>query len=347
MLGKYVTTAHPFGAAAFVVALAAFVATPAAGQVGYRVDPQGKDELWDITSKMEMAGMPFAMPGQTNRVCVAKGSEDEGIPKKDDCKVLESRRAGNKITYKMACKGGKNDYIATGETSWSGNGYQGRMQMVGKMEGEQMDMTMTYAGTRAGNCTSTIKQDVAAMKAQSDKAVADVCREGLEKLQWQFFVGDGAVTCQGRKAEFCAAVQRAGQAMREPSQFIAMKNKNPDIKTSFDKCGVSLAASERAACGEAVKRRNWTFVGGGDCDPEVRELGPTLCDAKRGSSPDPQYFALCSRYVTITRGSTAGAPPGATASPAAQQQQQQPQRTPAPQDSVQQGIDAVRKLLPF
>ena len=41
---------------AALVSLAAFFAGPAASQVGYKADPQGKDELWDVTSKMEMPG---------------------------------------------------------------------------------------------------------------------------------------------------------------------------------------------------------------------------------------------------------------------------------------------------
>jgi hypothetical protein len=45
---------------------------------------------------------------------------------------------------------------ATGETSWSGNGYRGKMQMAGKMGGEQMDMTMTHSGHRVGKCASTV-----------------------------------------------------------------------------------------------------------------------------------------------------------------------------------------------
>ena len=323
---------------ALTALLTLFAAFPAAGQVGYRVDAQGKDELWDVTSKMEMPGMPMAMPAQTHRVCVEKGSDDAAVPKRDDCRVLESRRTGNKVTYRMACKSGKDDYTATGESTWSGNTYQGKMQMVGKMQGEQMDMTMTYSGTRAGNCTSTIKQEVAAVQAQSAKALADTCRDGLDRLHWPMFLADAGAPCAAQKGEFCQAVQRAGQTMKDPAQYVAMKNRNADLKTSFEKCNVSLAASERAACQEAVKRRNWTFTGGGDCDPEVREIGLTLCEVKRGTSPDAELYPLCSRYATITRGTAAAAPAG------------QPARapgTPGAPDSVQQGIDAVRKLLPF
>ena len=38
---------------------------------------QGKDDMWEITSKMEMPGMPMAMPAQTIRQCVAKNAKDD------------------------------------------------------------------------------------------------------------------------------------------------------------------------------------------------------------------------------------------------------------------------------
>jgi hypothetical protein len=152
-----------------IVALAAFpwlvAALPAAAQVNYKVDPQGKDELWDVTSKMEMPGMAamqgmpgmpgmsFAMPAQSHRVCVPKGNDEAAIPRNDGCRVLDAKRAGNRVTYRMACKNANNDYTANGEMTWSGNSYQGRTQMSGKMEGETMEMAMAYTGTRAGNCT--------------------------------------------------------------------------------------------------------------------------------------------------------------------------------------------------
>ncbi len=136
------------------LSLAALVAGPAAAQAG-KADPQGKDELWDVTSKMEMPGMPFAMPAQTRRVCAAKGNDAGTIPRNEGCTVVDSKRVGNRLEYRMACKGGQNDYTATGETTWTGNGYEGRMRMAGKMDGQPMEMALTYTGTRAGNCTAT------------------------------------------------------------------------------------------------------------------------------------------------------------------------------------------------
>lgn len=146
-----------FPPALAVLALALLAGGQAAGQTGYKVDPQGKDELWDVTSKMEMPGMPFAMPAQTNRVCIAKGNDAGTIPRSEGCTVVDSKRTGSKFAYRMSCKSGNNDYTATGETTSTGNGYQGTMHMVGKMDGQQMEMSTSYTGARSGNCTSMAK----------------------------------------------------------------------------------------------------------------------------------------------------------------------------------------------
>ena len=147
----------PVARAIFVVTFAMLACGSAAAQVGGKADPQGKDELWDVTSKMEMPGMPMAMPPQTRRVCVEKGNDAGTIPKNDGCTVVDTKRVGNKFTYRMECKKGKDDYVATGETTSGGSGYQGTMRMAGKMDGQSMEMSMAYSGTRVGNCTSTAR----------------------------------------------------------------------------------------------------------------------------------------------------------------------------------------------
>ena len=66
----------------------------------------GPDELWEITVKMEMAGMP-AMPAHTSNVCQRKGSVDPtktGAKDKDnDCQVTDKKQSGNKTSWKMVC----------------------------------------------------------------------------------------------------------------------------------------------------------------------------------------------------------------------------------------------------
>jgi hypothetical protein len=110
----------------------------------------------EITSKMEMPGMPagMSMPAQTIRSALPRAcSDDAYVPRRDNCKVLESKRTGNKVAYKMACTG-KDAMTVSGETTMGNNSYEGRMQMTGKMEGQDMQMTQTYSGKRVGDCTA-------------------------------------------------------------------------------------------------------------------------------------------------------------------------------------------------
>jgi hypothetical protein len=118
---------------------------------------QGTDDLWEVTTKMEMPGMPMAMPPQTNRYCIGKGSKDEEyVPKRDNCNMLESKRVGNKVTYRMACTG-KDAMTVAGETTFGNNAYEGRMTMSGKADGQPFEMAQTYAGKRVGDCTARAK----------------------------------------------------------------------------------------------------------------------------------------------------------------------------------------------
>ena len=321
----------------------ALVTTPVAGQTGYRVDPQGKDELWDVTTKMEMAGMPMAMPAQTNRVCVEKGNDEAVIPKNEDCRMTESSRSGNRFSFKMACKSKNSDYTGSGEITYTASGYDGRIRMAGKMEGEPMDMTMTYAGTRAGRCVSTIKQDVAAAKAQSDRMVAETCRDALDRLQWQPWLGDPRPTCAGGKTEFCGAVGRAAQSMRDPGPYGAILAKNADVKSSFDKCGQDFAATTRAACARGVEMRNWQFLASGRCDDEVKVVGEANCKGRSFTAIPRDIAPVCSRYASVVRGGAtieaADTTPRTAPPPAAKQ--------PSASDAVQEGVNSLRKLLPF
>ena len=59
----------PSAGVAFLSMVALAAASPVAAQ--------GKDDLWEVSSKMEMPGMPMAMPAQVNRVCLGKNRKDE------------------------------------------------------------------------------------------------------------------------------------------------------------------------------------------------------------------------------------------------------------------------------
>ena len=135
-------------AGAVAVLLAALVAAlPASAQ--------GKDELWEISSKMDMPGMPMAMPAQVNRVCVGKNRKDEDlVPKQSNCRMVDSKRAGSKFTYKMECTGNE-PMTMLGEITFGNNAYDGQMRMT--MTKTNDTMNMAVSGQRVGDCTAPAK----------------------------------------------------------------------------------------------------------------------------------------------------------------------------------------------
>ena len=113
---------------------------------------QGSDDLWEISSKMEMPGIPMSMPAQMMKVCAAKSAkDDEFIPKQGDCKVVDSKRTGNKLAYKMTCSTPEPSTVE-GETHFGSGAYDGKMRMT--MTSSNQTMQMTYSGKRIGSCTA-------------------------------------------------------------------------------------------------------------------------------------------------------------------------------------------------
>ena len=130
--------------AALASMLALAAASPAAAQ--------GKDDLWEHSSKMEMPGMPMAMPAQVNRVCVSKNRKDEDlIPTRDNCRVVDSKRTGNRVTYRMECAGSEPSVIV-GDLTFGNNTYEGQMRMTLTKTNDTMNMALS--GRRVGDCTA-------------------------------------------------------------------------------------------------------------------------------------------------------------------------------------------------
>ena len=119
---------------------------------------QEKDELWEINLQMEMVGMPFKMPPQISKQCVAKGAGDESyMPRQQgECRMVDSKRVGNKVTFKSVCEG-KDNMTGTGEVTFGDGTYSGKTQMTGTMQGQPMSMTQTYSAKRVGSCTAPPK----------------------------------------------------------------------------------------------------------------------------------------------------------------------------------------------
>lgn len=126
-------------------------------------------ELWEITTKTEMPGVPFAMPANTMQVCMDKG--DVSDPRKStqpdkDCKITDIKKSGNKTTWKMRCDRNGEVMTGTGEITVTSGGYQGVSHVQGKSSGQDIDMTSRFSGKNLGKSCDTSKVNPQVEQAQ-------------------------------------------------------------------------------------------------------------------------------------------------------------------------------------
>ena len=300
----------------------------------------GPDELWDVTMKMEMAGMPMAMPARTMQVCRKKnrGNEDL-VPQQSNCRTTDFKTAGNRTTFTFVCTG-DTPMTGTGEMTADADTYSGRIHLKGGRKGEEMDMTQTMSGKRVGSCTDTSKEAIAGIKAQGDAAAAQNCQRMMAQLAPEGFIGDGA-PCKGQQKAFCDKVAGIASSGRNPAGFRAAGAQASPVvlQRAFGACGQDYEAMRKGACASGVASRDWGFVGSGTCDDDVRAQGDANCKGRSFTGMDRALGPLCSRYASLVRGAHQ-VDDVAVAAPAAP-------RAATPVNPVEDGINAVRKLLPF
>lgn len=221
-------------------------------------------EYWEVTSKMEMPGMPFAMPGTTTKVCIAKGGEkDPGKSTGDkDCQATDVKTVGNKTTWKMRCNHDGEVMTGSGEQTTNANGYDGKMQFSSSSQKRGGNMTMAFSGKRVGGkCDS---EEMAAMgkkmQAEHQKSMAQACdtsgnhstadwihnsssaiQPGMEKL------------CPGQHKQLCDLVRK--DAPRDVEAYSALADYEQQVQQSrgvmvsmAKACKLDMAASTKSIC---------------------------------------------------------------------------------------------------
>ncbi|MBW1980621.1 MAG: DUF3617 family protein [Deltaproteobacteria bacterium] len=117
--------------------------------------PNMRDGLWQITTKMEMPGMPGQMPPMTSRHCLT--SEDI-VPQKPEpgqqCKITSTRISGNTVSWVMQCSTNEGTMTSNGEVTYKGDTFDGVIKTTMKQSSQApMNMTMHISGRRVGDCS--------------------------------------------------------------------------------------------------------------------------------------------------------------------------------------------------
>ena len=293
----------------------------------------GTDELWEITTRMEMPGMPMAMPGQTQQVCKPKGQgqNDPLAPNKNDnCKMVDMQHRGNTSTFKMECSG-KNPMKGEGEMTHLGDSYNGKMHMTGKMEGEDVDMTQTFSGKKIGTCTYEDLGKKAS--AQSQAMTADLCNQSIEELSPYPFDGKTmGNTCDSFKPKFCARVKDVEKTMHTPAGYEAARSKYSTIDQSFAVCGIDANTLLAELCPQAAKTEDWTFLAA-HCPAETKIAAQEHCAGRDYTA------AMSGPYAPLCRAYAQQMTPAERATEAARQ---------SATEAVTEGVkSSLKKLLPF
>jgi len=112
--------------------------------------PLFNEGLWEITSKMEMPGMPVPMPPITYTQCL---TDHDPVPRQQSessqCRVKNIETKGNTVSWEMVCDSNQSEVKSSGKITYKGDRFNGVVIMEIPEQGE---MRMIMTGRRIGKC---------------------------------------------------------------------------------------------------------------------------------------------------------------------------------------------------
>lgn len=273
----------------------------------------GSDELWEVTNKMEMPGMPIAMPAQTSKICMQKGHENDpnnAVPKdkNQDCKMSDVKVSGNTSSWQMKCEG-KHPMTGSGEMTRGDGSYSGKTQMHSK----DGDMTMVYEGKRVGTCNyetdspqATMNAMIKQNEAERAKAQAKECKEALDNNRYSKFLKpdcawatDAAskkmcaqMSCPDVKPQMCDKLSK-GMGSSDGYKEIAG---NKEARKLITECGLPFEKTTREFCRKQLDGKNYEDVAQ-YCEKEARPLFDKHCAGRDYTAAmDSGYEPICRRF---------------------------------------------------
>jgi hypothetical protein len=113
-----------------------------------------KPGKYEITSKVEMAGMPGGMPPQTTMQCL---TQSQPVPNGSSaaaqgCKITDMKTKGNKVSYTMECDQNGMKVKSNGEIIYKGNSFEGTSVMKMGPSAGNMTITTRTTGKWIGKC---------------------------------------------------------------------------------------------------------------------------------------------------------------------------------------------------
>lgn len=129
-----------------IVALSLFWATAAFAEL--------KEGLWEITTQVEMKGMPQSIPPATFRQCITKSDPvPQNKDKNYECKIISQKVVGNTVNYNVQCTGKEGTMQTSGTTTYADHSMSGTSATSFKISGQpEMKMSSKMKGKYIGPC---------------------------------------------------------------------------------------------------------------------------------------------------------------------------------------------------
>lgn len=112
-----------------------------------------QDGKYEITSKVEMPGMPMQPPPVTVTQCL---TQQDPVPNQStggqQCKIIEMKTEGETVTWKMECSQQDQKMQSTGKMVYYGNRFEGTINTVMGPRSGNMTITTVINGKRIGAC---------------------------------------------------------------------------------------------------------------------------------------------------------------------------------------------------
>jgi hypothetical protein len=223
-------------------------------------------EWWEISVKMEMEGMPFAMPAQTSKVCMPKGGQSDPAHtqgKDSNCKMTDVKHSGNTVKFKGTCVNQGETMNMVGESSHDDNSFKSNVKMSGKSRGENVNMAMSSSGKRIGGACDTEELGRKA-KAQIDAGMAAACDTSSYKtMNWvssaSMFIG-AKPSCPGKKDALCRVLKNDVPHDLQAFQMLEQNEKAKGMPSAAAACNVNLDSMRKTLCKDKAKTGPLAFL---------------------------------------------------------------------------------------
>lgn len=281
--------------------------------------PAIADDKWEVTTSMEMVGMPFQMPPSKQVLCLAPGEQrsEKMVPADKNCQVKSLATTATTTRFRIECAPPQ-QMTGEGEITRLGpDAYKGQLKAKGMMEGQSFDMKIAYAGRKIGSCAASenTMTRAKAMAAQQQAQIGQSCKQMADAMTWQL-ADQMAGSCPTLKADLCKkAKAELNKAGTDPAGLHNFQEQRGDWRELAAYCGVDAAALQAKACTVAKDKKLWATVAE-FCGNEAEQLAEQHCTGRSYTViMTSEYGPLCERFsekVVVTGGGQKGGGAAAT-----------------------------------